>query len=98
MKKEKENEFHITISSIGTSKLWGGCEKQKSKSALYIALNTCFLMAKIFVGKEKKGVFLYELAVFILANLDGINYNELEEDVEEYKEHKPEDFYVLKKE
>lgn len=96
MKSKKETEFHITINSIGDSNLWEGYGKIKSKSAMYLAFNTCIIMAKTFVGK-KKGEFLYELAMFILANLNINSYNEIGEDVKKYEKHKPEDLYVLKK-
>lgn len=93
--KAQPKTFLMKIDRIGTDTLWGSYNINKNKSAMKIAMDTNILMSKNFAGEKMQGAFLYETAINILAQLNGIDLNEIVQDIEKFKKEDYTKFWIL---
>ena len=93
--KAKPKTFLMKVDRIGTDTLWGSYKINKDKSAMKIAMDTNMLMSKTFAGEKMQGAFLYETAINILAQLNGIELKEVVEDIEKFKKEDYTKFWIL---
>lgn len=95
IKKTPPKTFLMKVDRIGTDTLWGSYKINKDKSAMKIAMDTNMLMSKNFAGEKMQGAFLYETAINILAQLNGIDLNEIVQDIEKFKKEDYTKFWVI---
>lgn len=95
MVTKKPNEFRIKISEIGTNKFFGGYDIIKNKSALQLAVNVNRIMAKDFTGEKHQGEFIYNLALFLLTNVQKVDMDRFVKDYEKVKTMKPSELWII---
>lgn len=82
LKTAKPKTFQVKLDRVGTDSLNGGYSIIKDKTAMKLALQSNYILSENFVGKERQGNFLYELALFILSDLNPkVDIKEIEKDL-----------------
>lgn len=78
----KQKEFQLKLDNVGIKgQIICGYGLIKDTSSMKLIFDTNMTLSKQFVGKENQGSFLYELAIHLLANLNGGKHSGIEKDI-----------------
>jgi len=86
MKIADPSEFQIKLDKVGMDTRSSGYALMTDESALALAVRSVETMAKEFVGENKKPDFKADLAVALLSTIDGIDFEEVPDRVEDWKQ------------
>jgi hypothetical protein len=84
--EDRQDYYFSHIQEVGSSASSSGYGLMKDKSALNIAFRSSTAVCRSLVGREMASPLRYNLAAFLLSTIEGYEWDDIQDFVEEIKE------------